>query len=245
MPASAHVILAPGREKRVRGGHPWVFATEVAEVRGEYRPGDHVDVLTHDGGRFTLLVGDVAGHGVRAALVASFLKALVGALFVDPPVVEDLIRLDTVLERLNERICGSLPGSLGMMITLGACTIDTVRGTLAVSSAGHPAALLRRAGKTQALGARGIPLGTQAGSRYEMNSVPLADGDLLVLYTDGLIERKDVAIGEGEKRLVAAVEAETADEGLAARLASALEPVGGYEDDVAVLAASISLHGGR
>jgi 23S rRNA (cytosine1962-C5)-methyltransferase len=47
---SAHVVLIPGREKRVQRGHPWVFATEVAEVRGDYEAGDTVDVLTRRGG---------------------------------------------------------------------------------------------------------------------------------------------------------------------------------------------------
>jgi len=45
----AHVVLG-GREKRVRGGHPWVFATEVADIRGVYEPGDTVDVVTSRGG---------------------------------------------------------------------------------------------------------------------------------------------------------------------------------------------------
>lgn len=48
--ALPHVTLAPGREKRVKGGHPWVFATEVAGIRGVYEPGDLVDVVSSRGG---------------------------------------------------------------------------------------------------------------------------------------------------------------------------------------------------
>jgi len=50
MTGLAHVVLAPGRERRVKGGHPWVFATEVADIRGDYEPGDMVDVVTARGG---------------------------------------------------------------------------------------------------------------------------------------------------------------------------------------------------
>lgn len=50
MAALPHVVLAAGREKRVKGGHPWVFATEVADIRGVYEPGDCVDVVTNRGG---------------------------------------------------------------------------------------------------------------------------------------------------------------------------------------------------
>lgn len=50
MAETPRVVLAPGRERRVRGGHPWVFATEVAEIRGRYEPGDTVDVVTGRGG---------------------------------------------------------------------------------------------------------------------------------------------------------------------------------------------------
>ncbi len=50
MTSLPHVTVAPAREKRVRGGHPWVFATEVADVRGVYEPGDVVEVVTSRGG---------------------------------------------------------------------------------------------------------------------------------------------------------------------------------------------------
>jgi phosphoserine phosphatase RsbU/P len=233
-----------------------LFGGPMADVGGirfssTYRPqpelkcsGDYIDVFAYDGGRCTILVGDVAGHGVRAALVATFLKALVGAAFVDPPVTKGIVRLDSVFARLNDRICGSLPASLGMMVTLAACTIDPSRAELTVASAGHPPALLRRGGRARPIVAEGVVLGAQVGAQYPLRSVRLVDGDLLVLYTDGLTERAGETVGEGEQRLIAAVESETVDAGLAGRLAERLCPSGGFADDVAVLTASIGLPAG-
>jgi 23S rRNA (cytosine1962-C5)-methyltransferase len=48
--STAYVVLLPGREKRIQGGHPWIFGSEVAGIRGQYEPGDHVDVVTTRGG---------------------------------------------------------------------------------------------------------------------------------------------------------------------------------------------------
>jgi sigma-B regulation protein RsbU (phosphoserine phosphatase) len=220
----------------------------LVEFGSVYRPlsefkcsGDYLDVAAYGENLYTMLVGDVAGHGVRAALIASFLKALVGAALIDPPMKKGIVRLDDLLGSLNNRICGSLPETLGMMITLGAAAVDASRGELAVASAGHPPLILLRDGSAHALRVEGLPLGAQPGSRYAMRRFRLSDGDVLVLHTDGLLERKGEAIGVGEQRLAAALEKDGSKGGLAERLVAAMTPDEGYADDVTVVTAAVSL----
>jgi sigma-B regulation protein RsbU (phosphoserine phosphatase) len=221
------------------------------EFGSVYRPlsefkcsGDYLDVVAHAGDLYTLLVGDVAGHGVRAALVASFLKALVGAALIDPPMEKGIIRLDTVLDGLNDRICGSLPESLGMMVTLGAAAVDASRGELAVASAGHLPLILLRGGRAHPLRVEGLPLGARPGTRYTLRRFRLSDEDMLVLHTDGLLERKGEAIGVGERRLADTLEKDGSMQGLAERLVAAMTPDEGYADDVTVVTAAVSLPAG-
>ena len=203
--------------------------------------GDYLDVITHDENRATMLVGDVAGHGVRAALVASFLKALVGDVFLHPPVDTGAIRLSEMLADLNATLCQSLPESLGMMITLGAMSIDTARAELAIASAGHPPALLIRDGHAHTLPVDGVALGGSAASKYTMRRIRLKDGDRLVLYTDGLVESVDSPLSQSTEILSRAAESYTGAGDLADYLVSTLRPPQGYVDDVTVVTAALSL----
>jgi phosphoserine phosphatase RsbU/P len=201
--------------------------------------GDYLDVIAHDENRSTMLVGDVAGHGVRAALVASFLKALVGAAFLNSALDNDTVRLSAVLAGLNATLCQSLPASLGMMITLGALTIDTLRGEVVVASAGHPPALLIRDGRAHALPVEGVALGGNATSVYAERRIRIQNGDKLVLYTDGLVESADGSLAEKTNLLARAAESHAGGGDLADFLVSTLRPGAGFNDDVAVVTAAV------
>jgi phosphoserine phosphatase RsbU/P len=212
-----------------------------------YRPlpefgcgGDYCDVVTHADGSLTLLVGDVAGHGVRAALVASFLKALVGGVINDRTRTGSPAPLGLLLSSLNERICSSLPDSLGVLVSLAAITILPGRREMAVASAGHPPPLLLRGGTARFLQTESLPLGAGRDSSFEPAIHRLAEGDLLVLYTDGLVEVRGSSLEVGGARLVAAAGMLPKDDEFAGRLADRMAPEGGYTDDVTVLSASIS-----
>lgn len=206
--------------------------------------GDYLDVITHDENHATMLVGDVAGHGVRAALVASFLKALVGDAFLNPPLENGTIRLNELLADLNTTLCQSLPESLGMMITMGVLSIDAERGELAVASAGHPPALLIRDGRAHALPVEGVALGGNAESKYATRRIRIKNGDRLVLYTDGLVESVEGSLSESTEKLARAAESHTGAGSLADFLVGALRPAQGYTDDVTVVTALLTLAAG-
>ena len=118
---------------------------------------------------------------------------------------------DEVVGRLN-----TLEHTLGApsLATLVYAVYEPARGLLSYTAAGHPAPLLRRAsGEAEALPARqGMPLGVGADLRWETASVALEPGDTVVLYTDGLVERRDATLDSVLERVLAALaEAPAAD----------------------------------
>ncbi len=156
------------------------------EVAVRYQPmtavaGDFYDFLFVDASRVGILVADVSGHGVPAALVASMVKVAFAAQAghaAHPP---------AVLAGLNRILCGSLDGQF---VTAIYAYLDLEARRLAVGRAGHPPALLwrRAVGQCQEIGQPGLLLGVVPSADYEATEVGLAPGDRLVLYTDGVTE---------------------------------------------------------
>jgi sigma-B regulation protein RsbU (phosphoserine phosphatase) len=173
------------------------------KVAARFRPssavaGDLYDFLVIDATRLGLLVADVSGHGVPAALIASMVKVAVSSR---SDCADDPARL---LTEVNRTLCGSFESGF---VTATYLYLDPATGTLAAANAGHPAPILIRAsGDLQEIGGRGPILGRFASARFQAESLALAPGDRLVLYTDGLTEALD-ATDEmfGEARLEAFV----------------------------------------
>jgi serine phosphatase RsbU (regulator of sigma subunit) len=133
-----------------------------------------------------LLVGDVSGKGVPAALLMANVQALLRARL---PVERDLVSL---ADRLDHELGESTPPATYLTLFLGI--LDAGRRQLRYVSAGHNAPLLLRAdGSIDALDSTGRPLGLLPGGGYEERRVALDDGDCLFLYTDGLVEAEDAA----------------------------------------------------
>jgi len=225
------------------GRLPSVAAVQLSAC---YRPmpefgcgGDYCDAIAHADGSVTLLVGDVAGHGVRAALVASFLKALVGSVINDTARTGSPSALGPLLGSLNERICSSLPDSLGMLVSLAAVTIDPARREMAVASAGHPPPLFLSGGGARFLHSDSLPLGAGKESSFTPSLHSLKDGDLVVLYTDGLVEVRGSSIETGAARLIDVARTLPQGASFAGQLAERMMPAEGYTDDVTVLSARI------
>jgi sigma-B regulation protein RsbU (phosphoserine phosphatase) len=225
------------------GRLPSVAAVQLSSC---YRPmpefgcgGDYCDAIAHADGCVTLLVGDVAGHGVRAALVASFLKALVGSVIADTARSGSPAALGPLLGSLNERICSSMPDSLGMLVSLAAVTIDPSRREMAVASAGHPPPLFLSGGSARFLHADSLPLGARKDFSFTPSLHRLEEGDLLILYTDGLVEVRGSSIEDGGARLIDVACAVPPDADFAGQLAERMMPAEGYTDDVTVLSARI------
>jgi serine phosphatase RsbU (regulator of sigma subunit) len=163
--------------------------------------GDYYDFLAYDGGRVLLLIGDVSGKGLGAALLMSNVQARVQVLFEKPdPLAEQICRL-------NRSIATNCPGNC--FITLFAGVLDPRTGQLLYCNAGHNPPLLVRGDDTvQLLEATGLPLGISRDAAYEQNTSHLAPGDVLVLFSDGVTEACPPETDDefGEQRLIALVQ---------------------------------------
>jgi sigma-B regulation protein RsbU (phosphoserine phosphatase) len=173
-------------------------------VAARYQPmtavaGDFYDFLEPGGRRLGVLVADVSGHGVPAALIASMVKV---ALAAQAARAEDPA---LVLAGMNDTLYGRLGGQY---VTAAYLFLDPEAGRIRYAAAGHPPMLRVRRGQPE-LGdteQNGFPLGLMEGVRYERQEQPLEEGDRFLLYTDGLIEAVNAAEDSfGVERLNAAV----------------------------------------
>ena len=156
--------------------------------------GDYYDYFVLSPSRVVLVIGDVAGHGVASGLLLSGLRSCLYLLEKD---LADPVR---VLARLNPMVRRTT--GKRMFVTLLLAILDREEGTLTVASAGHPPLLLGREGSLEEVGKGAPPLGTFRDARYETELRTLAQGDLLVLYSDGLVEALDrQGKGYGRERL--------------------------------------------
>ena len=158
--------------------------------------GDWYDVFSLGDGRAGLSVGDIAGHGISAAAEMGRIRSSLQAyLFESADPAEALDRIDRLL----------LAGPIGKMATALAMTLDPSNRTALLSRAGHPPPVLLRPGAEAVLldGAGGAPLGV-VGAPGRGPSVPVEFplGATLILYSDGLVERRGKPIDECIARLV-------------------------------------------
>ena len=192
--------------------------------------GDWYDVLALGHGRVAAVVGDVVGHGIEAAAMMGQVATAVRAYALDDP---DPAR---VLRQLNRLVVHFAPDH---MTTLVYALLDRGSGTIEMASAGHPPALMVRSdGSTELVrDGRSTPLGFE-NIEVSTASVPFASGDYLVLYTDGLVERRNEDLMMGFGRLADAGRAAAAHEpgAMTDALVDGLSPGEVREDDVAVLA---------
>jgi serine phosphatase RsbU (regulator of sigma subunit) len=163
-----------------------------AEVKGVSVParevgGDFFNYFTLPGGEAALLVGDVSGKGVAAALLMANVQATLRARL---PLERDLRALATALD---DEIAGA--SGDGLYLTLFLSVLDPT-GSMRYVNAGHNMPFVLHAdGRTESLDSTGRPLGLLAGGDYEERQVRLEAGACLFLYTDGVVESEDA---EGE-----------------------------------------------
>lgn len=193
--------------------------------------GDWYDAVGLPGPRVGLIIGDVAGHGIRAATVMASLRAAVRAFAT----VES--SPSGILSRLNTYVCTFKPESFATVLV---AIFDPADGRLRYASAGHPPAVLIGDDGTARLLAEplGPPLGLP-GTRYHQGEELLPRDCALVIYTDGLVERRDRTLDTTMAELVEATSASfpaTPDE-LCDRLASRLLAGVDLFDDAAMVVA--------
>jgi serine phosphatase RsbU (regulator of sigma subunit) len=202
----------------------------VAATDGAFVGGDWYDVIPLPEGRMGLVVGDVVGHDLAATSAMGQLRSILRAFVYEDHVrpIDPLTRIDRLFEPLGMSHATCVLGIL-----------DPPTGRLQWSAAGHPPPLLVRGGEARYLeGGGGALLGLAAGAHAQEAEETLEPGDFVVLYTDGLIERRGESIVDGLERLrstAATIRAASTDE-LCAGLVDALLPQGAArEDDVALL----------
>ncbi len=152
--------------------------------------GDLYDIFQVDDKHVGMYVADAAGHGVSAAMLALFLK-----LAVKP--IEDMgkeyrvVGPDTVLRALNHIISEETFGH-EMFASMTYLLLNTETRQVRFSSAGHPAILVRRAdGSVEPFRAPSPALGLNPNVCYPDGSFTMSDGDVIVLYTDGVLDTRD------------------------------------------------------
>jgi anti-sigma regulatory factor (Ser/Thr protein kinase) len=155
--------------------------------------GDWYDVIDLRQHRIGFVIGDVAGHGMAAATFMGQLRSAVRAYALDTEGPGEVItKLAEFSDRMHSR-----------MATVVYATLNLNTWEVRFARAGHPYPLLLHSDGTFEFLADtgGPPLGTLGGHRYEEESVTLAPGESLLLYTDGLIERRGHKLADGEAHL--------------------------------------------
>jgi sigma-B regulation protein RsbU (phosphoserine phosphatase) len=175
---------------------PAVPGVELAGYNAASRTvgGDYYDFLEYPGGRVGVLIADVAGKGMPAALLMASLQAKVRTLAETPGSTAELVT------RLNRGMSAACPKN--RFVTLFYGVLDPRSGELAWSNAGHnPPLLVRRGGELEALEGGGPVLGVVPSMRYEERRGSMEPGDVLVLFSDGVTEACNPAGVEFESRL--------------------------------------------
>jgi PAS domain S-box-containing protein len=193
--------------------------------------GDWYDVVALDNGSTGLIVGDCVGHGLQAATVMGQLRSACRALLLEH------LSPAAALTALD-RFAMQLPGA--RCTTVFCAVLDPDGGELVYSCAGHPPPILVHADRRTELldSARATPLGLRHRPARPEARASIPPRATLLLYTDGLVERRRESLDDGISRAMDAVvhdgDSRELDD-LATRIMTTLAPADGYQDDVALL----------
>ncbi|MCX4751046.1 SpoIIE family protein phosphatase [Kitasatospora sp. NBC_01287] len=192
--------------------------------------GDWYDTVALPQGRIGIVVGDCVGRGLKAATVMGQLRSACRALLLqDTSPARTLTALD--------RFAADIPGAICTTVFCGV--LDPATGHLVYSSAGHPPGILTHPDGTTRLlqDGRALPLAVRVGHDRPEADCAIPPRSTLLLYTDGLVERRRRPLNEGIDEASTAVQEGRATpvEDLATAIMVSLAPVGGFDDDVALL----------
>ena len=222
--ALQHAVLGPGRMPPGFAAR-YEPATPPLEIGGDW-----YDVAELADGRVGIIVGDCVGRGLPAASVMGQLRSACRALLLDSP------GPGAALAALD-RFAALIPDALATTVFCGV--LDPATGTLTYASAGHPPGILVLPDGTVKLldQGRSLALALAPDRPRGEATAQVPEGALLLLYTDGLVERRrvdmDVTTARAAALLQAGQQAPVAD--LADTVMAGLAPPGGFEDDVALL----------
>ena len=205
------------------------LASRYVPAEGTELGGDWYDVFELPESRIAIVVGDVVGHGVTAAAVMAQLRTALRAYAAEG---HEPAAVVSAVDRLMWQLGPTA------MTTLVYLLLDPVEETLEIVNAGHlPPLLIDPEGEPHFLELeRALPLGTSQNETYRSHTIPFAPGAGMVLYTDGLVERRDAPIDVGLESLRAIAAGSRDVEQLCADALARLLPTA-PADDVAVVAA--------
>lgn len=205
----------------------YVPAADEADVGG-----DLYDALPLPDGRLAIAIGDVAGKGLAAAVLAGRVRSALRAYAHDDP------RPSVVLGRLNRLLD---QGEAAPLVTLSYAVLDPARHELRWASAGHlPPLVLGPDGLAEYGPVTGdAPLAAVPGADFAEQTVTVAPGDRILVFTDGLVERRGAGLADALEHVRRVAAGAPADAGALVEAALAA-PRGGARDDVAVLAVAVS-----
>ncbi len=209
-------------------GARYLPAASEAEVGGDW-----YDAIALPGGRLLLVMGDVSGKGLAAASTLGALRNAIRAYALEGHGPAE------IAERVNRFVLAE--PSRDHMATLILAVFDPVSGQLSWVNAGHPPPLTLGPDHAPEFleGARSVPVGVLPFPGYEEETAVIASGGAVVLYTDGLVERRGEHLETGMGRLASAAADGPLDAGaLCDRLLAAAVPSGATSDDVALLTLS-------
>lgn len=213
-----------------RNGTTWS-----AELRAAWRiGGDYYDFVDPDDQTRIVLIADISGKGIPAALMLAYVRA----------VLREAARTTTEPAALVSELARSVYGDTGgkPYITCIAARLDERERRLTYANAGHPAGLLIGPAGCRRLSVGGPPAGLLPQAAYEQETIQLARGDLVVFVTDGVSER----LGRGLDDVVTRLEQRSLDASDAARAVmdlcespTATRPTADWDDDRTVVALHI------
>jgi sigma-B regulation protein RsbU (phosphoserine phosphatase) len=209
---------------------PAVPGTEIATryVPGDGRVGgDWYDVFTLPSGELCVVLGDVAGSGLQAAIIMGRMRSALRAYALETRDPAD------VLSRLDRKIQHFEPEA---MATIAYAVLSPGTGELAIASAGHFPPVIAVPGRPSSLGeiAVGVPIGVADDPVRQTTTIVLAPGTVLCMFTDGLIERRHTSIDDRLAQLSQIVAADP-PEGVCAAVMRALVGREAAGDDIALL----------
>jgi anti-sigma regulatory factor (Ser/Thr protein kinase)/putative methionine-R-sulfoxide reductase with GAF domain len=220
--------LLPGRLPALPGV---LLAARYEPARGGEVGGDWYDAFSLPGGALGVAIGDVVGRGLEAATVMGRVRNALRAYAIDMiPPGEVLQRLDRLFQHLHPE----------EMATVLYGTFDPVDLTFRFASAGHMPPIVRRPdGSTEVLKVHGSPpIGATFGRRFTEHTEELKPGSTLVLFTDGLVERRTGTLDEGLRRLSELCRADFPPQQRCDMILGELQD--GEDDDVALLVIEVA-----
>ena len=220
--------LMPERSPVVPGWKLWLFTRPANDVGG-----DLVDYVRLEGGSSVLTLGDVSGKGLKAALLTAKLQATLRAFLTDRlSLVELLTRVNVVFRR------DALPQVFASLVSAG---IEPSGGTVRIVNAGHLPPLVIRQDGVRQLEKGGPALGLMDRAEFREQLVELGPGDIILIYSDGLIETQNGAgefFGEDRLRTLVAGSCASGAAGLGDLLVAACDQFQGYapaHDDLSLV----------